>query len=100
MESIIQHLGGLDISAVFSTMYLSVAHPFVHSFQSVMPKFLPQVKSLIVNEPGLMGGMIFVLLTYTSVVLIQHLKKERVIATNRKPSAVYREGFPNGLTNR
>ena len=99
MESIFHLLGSLDFSAVFSHMYFSIGQPFVHSFQSVMPKFLPQVKSLIVNEPGLIGGMIFVLLSYSSVLLVQQLKKERVIVTNRKPSAVYREGFPNGLNN-
>jgi hypothetical protein len=97
MESIIQHFGNLDISPVFSNLFIDITQPFVHSFQSVAPKFLPQLKSLIDSDPGLIGGMVFVLLSYTSVILFQHLKKERVIITSRKPSAVYREGFPGSL---
>jgi hypothetical protein len=99
MESIIQQLGNLDIFPVFNQLFISIAQPFVHSFQSAVPSFLPQMKSLISNEPGLIGGMAFVLLSYTFVVLIENLKKERVIVTNKKPSPVYREGFPSGLNN-
>jgi hypothetical protein len=57
------------------------------------------MKSLFSNEPGLIGGMIFVLLSYTFVVLVQNTKKTRVVVTNRKPSSIYREGFPSGLNN-
>jgi hypothetical protein len=32
--------------------------------------------------------------------LVQNPRKERVIATNKKPSAVYREGFPSGMDGR
>jgi hypothetical protein len=99
MESIIQQFGHLDIFPVFINLSHAIAQPFVHSFQSVVPGFLPQMKSLISNEPGLVGGMIFVLLSYSFVVLVQNTKKARVVVTNKKPSQVYREGFPSGLNS-
>jgi hypothetical protein len=99
MESIIQQLGNLDIYPVFNHLFVAIAQPFVHSFQAAVPDLLPQMKSLISNEPGLVGGMAFVLISYTFVVLIENLKKERVIVTNKKPSPGYRESFPSGLNN-
>jgi len=95
MESIIQQFSNLDFSPVFHNLFTAVTQPFIHSFQSLAPAFLPEMKSLIVNEPGLIGGTIFVLITFSFATLIQHLKNERVTVTNRKPSAIYREGFPS-----
>lgn len=99
MESTIHHIGNLDIFPVFNHFFVAITQPFVHSFQAAFPQFLPQIKFLVSHEPGLFGGVIFVLLTYTFVVLIQNLKSERVVVTNKKPSRVYREGFPSGLNN-
>jgi len=99
MESIIQQLGHLDIFPVFTHSLSAIAQPFVHSFQSVAPSFLPSMKSLISSEPGLVGGMIFVLLSYSFLVLVQNSKKARVVVTNKKPSPIYREGFPSGQNN-
>ena len=96
MESIIQQLGHLDIFPVFVNLFPAITEPFVHSFESVVPGFLPHMKSLISNEPGLIGGMIFVLLSYSFVVLVENTKKERVVVTNGKPSSIYREDFPSG----
>jgi len=99
MESIIQQLGHLDIFPVFANSFSAIAQPFVHSFQSVVPSFFPNMKSLISNEPGLIGGMIFVLLSYSFIVLFQNTTKARVFVTNKKPSSIYREGFPSGHNN-
>ena len=99
MESILYQFGSLDILPVFVNLSHAIIQPFVHSFQAVVPGFLPTVKSMVSNEPGLIGGVIFVLLSYSFVVLIQNTKKSRVVVTNKKPSQVYREGFPSGLNN-
>jgi hypothetical protein len=99
MESIIQQLGNLDIFPVFVNLSQAITQPFIHSFQAVVPGFVPCMKSLFSNEPGLVGGMIFVLLSYSFVVLVQNTKKTRVVVTNRKPSSIYREGFPSGLNS-
>jgi hypothetical protein len=99
MESIIQQLGNLDIFPVFSNFFPAITQPFVHSFQSVVPSFVPYMKLLISKEPGLIGGMIFVLLSYTFVVLVQNTKSARVVVTNKKPSSIYKEGFPSGHNN-
>jgi hypothetical protein len=99
MESILHQLGNLDIFPVFVNLTHAITQPFVHSFQAVVPGFLPTVKSMVSNEPGLIGGMIFVLLSYSFVALIQNTKNTRVIVTNKKPSVIYREGFPSGLNN-
>jgi hypothetical protein len=96
MESIIHQLGHLDIFPGFVNVFSTVTQPFVHSFQSVAPSFLPFFKSLISNEPGLIGGMIFILLSYSFVALLQNTKKERIVVTNSKPSVIYNEGFPSG----
>lgn len=97
MESIIYQLGHLDIFPVFNNLWTAISQPFVHSFQAVVPDFLPHMKTLISNEPGLIGGMIFVLLSYFFVILVQNPKKERVVVTNRVPSTAYHEGFPSDL---
>jgi len=99
MESIIQQFGHLDIFPVFINISHTITQPFVHGFQATVPAFVPQMKALISNEPGLIGGMIFVLLSYCFVVLAQNTKKSRVVVTNKKPSSIYREGFPSGLNN-
>ena len=99
MESIFQQFGYLDIFPVFINVSHAIFQPFVHTFQAIVPAFVPQMKALFSNEPGLIGGMIFVLLSYSFVVLIQNTKKSRVVVTNKKPSQVYREGFPSGLNN-
>jgi hypothetical protein len=99
MESIIQQLGHLDIFPVFANLFSATTQPFVHSFQSVAPSFLPGMKSLISNEPGLIGGMFFVLLSYSFIVLVQNTKKARVVVTKKKPSVIYKEGFPSSLNN-
>jgi hypothetical protein len=99
MESIIQQFGHLDFSPVIANLSQTLTQPFVHSFQSVVPGFLPYMKHLFSNEPGLVGGMLFVLLSYSFVVLIQNTKRSRVVDTSKKPSQVYREGFPSGLNN-
>ena len=99
MESIIQQLGHLDIFPVFVNLSHAITQPFIHSFQAVAPGFVPYMKSLFSNEPGLLGGMIFVLLSYSFVVLVQNTKKARVVVTNKKPSTIYREGFPSGKNN-
>jgi hypothetical protein len=97
MESIIHQLGHLDIFPVIVNSISALTKPFVHSFQSIVPTFLPYIKSLISNEPGLVGGMIIVLLSYLFVVLVEKTKKERVVVTNGKPSTTYREDFPSGM---
>jgi len=99
MESIIHQFSNLDIIPVFINLSQAITQPFVHSFQSVVPGFLPHMKSLISNEPGLIGGMIFVLLSYSFVVLVQNTKKSRIVVTNKKPSSIYREGFLSGLNS-
>lgn len=99
MESIIQQLGNLDIFPVFVHLSNSITQPFVNSFQAVAPGFLPTLKSIVSNDPGLIGGMIFVLLSYTFVVLVENAKNTRVIVTNKKPSSIYKEGFPTGLNS-
>jgi hypothetical protein len=99
MESIIQQLGNLDILPVFVNLSHTIAQPFIHSFQAVVPGFIPCMKSLVANEPGLIGGVFFVLLSYSFVVLVQNSKKARVVVTNKKPSLLYREGFPSGLNS-
>ena len=97
MESIIHQLGYLDIFPAIANSFPAFTKPFIHSFNSIAPAFLPYIKSLISNEPGLIGGMIFVLLSYSFVVLVQKTKKERVVVTNTKPTSVYMEGFPSSL---
>jgi hypothetical protein len=97
MESIIQQLGNLDFFPVFGNLYSATTQPFVHSFQAFVPGFVPYMKSLVSNDPGLIGGMIFVLLSYSFVMLVQNTKKARVAITSKKPSPIYREGFPSGL---
>ena len=97
MESIIQQLGNMDIFPVIVNLSHAITQPFIHSFQAVVPGLLPSVKSLVSNEPGLIGGMVFVLLSYSFVVLLQDTKKSRLVVTNKKPSMIYREGFPSGL---
>ena len=99
MESIIHQLGTLDIFPAFVNLSHAIIQPFVHSFQSLVPAFLPNMKALIANDPGLIGGAFFVLLSYSFVVLVQDTKKARVIVTNKKPSSIYREGFPSGLNS-
>jgi hypothetical protein len=99
MESIIHQLGYLDIFPVIANSFSAFTKPFVHSFQSIVPVFLPYMKSLISREPGLIGGIILVLLSYSFVVLVQKTKKERVVVTNGKPSSLYRERFPSGLNS-
>jgi len=99
MESIFQQFGYLDIFPVFINVSHAIFQPFVHTFQAIVPAFVPQMKALFSNEPGLIGGMIFVLLSYCTVVLVQNTKKARVVVTNKKPSSVYREGFPSDLNN-
>ena len=99
MESILHQFGNLDILPVFVNLSHAIAQPFIHSFQAVVPGFLPSVKSLVSNEPGLIGGMIFVLLSYSFVVLVQNTKNARVIVTNKNPSSTYKEGFPSGLNS-
>jgi hypothetical protein len=99
MESIIQQLGYLGLSPVFVNLSQVLTQPFVHAFQSVVPGFLPYMKSFFSNEPGLVGGMAFVLLSYSFVVLVQNTKKARVVVTNKKPSPIYREGFPSGMNS-
>jgi len=99
MESILHQFGNLDIFPVFVNLSHAITEPFVHSFQAVVPGFLPTVKTLVSNEPGLIGGMIFVLLSYSFVVLVQNTKSARVVVTNKKPSSIYKEGFPSGHNN-
>ena len=99
MESILYQFGSLDILPVFANLSHAIIQPFVHSFQAVVPGFLPTVKSLVSNEPGLIGGVIFVLLSYSFVVLVQNTKSARVVVTNKKPSSIYKEGFPTGLNS-
>jgi hypothetical protein len=99
MESIINQLGYLDIFPVIVNSFPAFTKPFVHSFHSIVPAVLPYMKSLISNEPGLIGGMIFVLISYSFVVLVEKTKKERVIVTNGKPSSMYREGFPSVMNS-
>jgi hypothetical protein len=95
MENIILQFSNLDFSPVFSTFYLSVTQPFLHSFHSVVPAFMPLIKT-IHSHPGLTGGVIFILLTYTLVTLVHNPEKEKVVITGKKPSGIYREGFPSG----
>jgi len=97
MESIIQQIGHLDFPPVFANLSHSLTQPFVHTFQSVVPGFLPSMKSLFLNEPGLVGGTVFVLLSYSFILLLENSRKAKVLVTNKKPSSVYREGFPSGL---
>jgi hypothetical protein len=99
MESILHQFGNLDIFPVFVNLTHAITQPFVHSFQAFVPEFLPTVKSLVSNEPGLFGGMIFVLLSYSFVVLVQNTKSARVVVTNKKPSSIYKEGFPSELNS-
>jgi hypothetical protein len=99
MESFIQQLGHLDIFPVFVNLSHAITQPFVHGFHATAPAFVPYMKALISNEPGLIGGMIFVLLSYSFVVLVQNPKKSRVVVTNKKPSSIYREGFPSQLNS-
>jgi hypothetical protein len=99
MENIIQQLGSLNIIPVFVNVYNAITQSFAHGFHAVASPFLPFIKTMFSNEPGLVGGMIFVLLSYSFVVLVQNAKKARVVVTNKKPSSVYREGFPSGLNN-
>jgi hypothetical protein len=99
MESILHQLGSLDIFPVFVNLTHAITQPFVHSFQAVVPGFLPTVKTFVSNEPGLIGGMIFVLLSYSFVVLVQNTKSARVVVTNKKPSSIYKEGFPSVLNS-
>lgn len=99
MESIIHQLGYLDIFPVIANSIPAFTKPFVHGFHSIVPAFLPYMKSMISNEPGLIGGMIFVLLSYSFVVLVEKTKKERVVVTNGKPSSIYREGFPSDMNS-
>ena len=96
MESIIQQLGNLDIIPVFVNVFTDITQAFAHSFQAVAAPFSPFMKSLFSNEPGLIGGMIFVLLSYSFAVMIQNTRKKRAFVTNEKPASIYREGFPSG----
>ena len=97
MESLFQQFSHLDILPVFMNVLPSVAQPFVHGYQAVAEAFAPFTRDLSGNETGLLGGMIFVLLSYAFALLVQDPKKSRVVVTNRKPSTVYREGFPSSL---
>jgi hypothetical protein len=97
MESIIQQLNHLDISPVFVNLFPAITQPFVHGFQTVEHAFEPFIKPLVLNEPGLIGGVFFVLLSYSFAMLLQNLKKAEVVVTIKKPSPVYKEGFPSSL---
>jgi hypothetical protein len=99
MENMSHQLSYLDIFPVIVNSFTAFTKPFVHGFHSFVPAFLPYMKSLISNEPGLIGGMIFVLLSYSFVVLVQNTKKERVVVTNGRQSSIYKEGFPSGLNS-
>jgi hypothetical protein len=100
MESIIQQFGNLDILPVFVSLFTTITQPFAHSFHAVVAPFLPYMKSLFSHEPGLIGGIIFVLSTYSVAVMSQNTRKKRVFVTNEKPSSIYKEGFPSGLNNK
>jgi hypothetical protein len=97
MLSIFQSFGSLDLTPVVQKLSESIVQPFVHSFQSVAPGFLPHMKSIITNDPGLVGGLVFILIFYSVVSWVQDSVKARVTVTNKKPSVIYREGFPKGI---
>jgi hypothetical protein len=78
METITHFLASLDIFQILINAFPSIFNPIIHGFQNLFILLFTSLKHLVELNPGLIGGMFFILAIYGIFTLAQNLRKVRV----------------------
>ena len=94
MESLITWIGNINLMPFFDSLLPTLTEPFADGFRLLVASFEPYYQALFTREPGLVAGILFLLLSYSVIAAAKKFYKSRAFVTTKKPSVVFREGFP------
>ncbi|MEI7661662.1 MAG: hypothetical protein WCK34_05680 [Bacteroidota bacterium] len=77
METIHQLFASLDIFSVLLHAFPSILNPLVHGFQSLFSLLFTSLKHIVMLNPGLICGTVFMSLVYFLFAAFSRLHKVR-----------------------
>ena len=94
MEALINWIGNINLMPFFDSLLTTVTEPFNNGFQLMVASFEPYYHSLLTREPGLVAGILFLLVSWSVVSMLKKRFRAKAFVPARKPEAFIRESYP------